>query len=865
MKRLHLLSVLPLLLCLGAPHVDAATWSFQTDAEGRRMLAVCLPEGETSLDVPSVWDGEPVTAIASEAFAVCDGLREVRIPASVEYIAPDAFRRCPTLENLFVDESNPSYSDIDGVLFDASGTYLLTCPEGREGDYVIPTGTIEVDAAAFRACAGLTSVTVPSGVQDVGAGAFADCLSLAILSVPKGFPLDAASLSLDDTCRIVRYTPATSRSGPEPSYWEAEFIANGGVGTMPGQSFSTGVFAALADCAFTRAGHTFAGWSRTVDGAVEFSDGQSVTDLAMPGESLRLYAVWTANRYTVRFSANGGSGTMQDEPFQWGARRALLANAFTRKGYSFAGWSRTKGGAVEFTNRQSVMNLVEAPDGVVTLYAVWKGIVYTVVFHSGTSPEKTKKQSFRYGSRKALRANSFKRSGYVFIGWSKKPSGTLFKKNSAVVANLTSVAGKKVHLYALWAVRKYKVAFRANGGTGTMRNQAFVYGKAKALSTNAFKRNGYTLVGWAKKSSGPVKYTDGQSVKNLTKKGGVVTLHAIWRRNRYKVRFDANGGKGTMAVQTFSWGIRKKLSRCTFTRSKCTFRGWATTPSGAVAYADAAAVKSLTKKDGKTITLYARWAKTNYSVKFDPNGGVGAMANLPLTWGTKERLPANVFSLDGYRFLGWSKDPTATSPTYRDGDTVLNLTAKGIVVVLYAVWIEENDPDVILCLGDSITQGYACYGLPYPARLARMTGCTVINKGVGGTTSGDGLRTAERNIYEARAATVCIQFGANDAIHHVNAGATKENLRAIIRLCRKYDCRPLLATPTHQSGSHARFNDGVNDIVRAVRNLAREENVALVDLNAAFGGNDGYLNPNDGLHLSDAGGELMARKFYEAL
>ena len=862
MKRLPLLL---LSLSITTTSVDAATWTFQTDGNGRRVISVSLSGNETTLNVPTVWNGEQVKALASEAFAVCNGLLEVNIPASVEHIAPDAFRSCPSLESIFVDDQSTAYSDVDGVLFDASGTYLLTCPEGREGDYVIPSGTVKVDAEAFRKCAGLQSVAVPSSVQSIGQNAFADCPSLALVSIPKNAAYNMQSLSLDASCRVVRYTPGDLDDPTLPPRWAVVFHANGGSGTMARQFVETGKSATLASCAFTRTGHTFAGWARSAGGAVAFSNKQRVTNLATSGSSLHLYAVWTANRYTVRFNANGGTGTMADESFRWGAAKKLTANAFSRTGYTFAGWSRTNGGAVAFADRKSVSNLTATSGGVITLYAVWKGITYTVVFHSGTSPEKTKKQTLRYGTRKALLANTFKRSGYVFLGWSKKPSGKLFRKNRAQVENLTSVAGKKVHLYALWAVRNYKVAFRPNGGTGSMRNQAFVYGKAKALQRNAFKRTGYTFVGWAKKPSGAVKYVNGQSVKNLTKKGGVVTLHAIWRRNRYTIHFDANRGKGTMADQKLSWGVRKKLSACAFTRSKCTFMGWATTPDGNVVYTDEQAVKSLTNKDGKTITLYARWAKTNYSVRFDPNGGEGTMDDLPLIWGKEKRLPANVFTYEGYRFRGWSRSASASSPTYQDRDTVLNLNDKGKVVTLYAVWVEKNDPNVILCLGDSITEGYACAGSPYPTRLARMSGRTVINRGVGGTTSGDGLRTAERNILDAHAATVCIQFGANDAIHHIDPGDTKENLRAIIRLCKKYDCRPLLATPTHQSGSHARFNDGVNHIVSAVRALAREENVTLVDLNRAFGGSDHYLNPNDGLHLSDAGGDLMARMFYEAL
>ena len=619
-----------------AAHVDAASWTLQTDAEGRRALSVGLSGGETALDIPSEWEGEPVTALASEAFAVCDGLLEVRIPASVGHIAPDAFRRCPSLARILVASGNPSYSDVDGVLFDASGTYLLTCPEGREGDYVVPEGTVQVDAEAFRGCAGLRSVTIPTSVQTIGAAAFADCPSLSLVSIPEDASFDMASLSLSDSCVIERYqpiVPATKEVQPE-------------------------------------------------------------------------------------------------------------------------------------------------------------GFTYTVVFHSSTTSKKTKKQTLQFGMPQALRGNTFKRSGYLFLGWAKKPSGKLYKTNREEVVNLTSVPGAKVHLYALWAVRKYQVRFLPNGGKGTMRNQSFVYGKSKALRGNTFKRTGYTFAGWAKKRSGSVTYANTQVVKNLTKKGGVVTLYAVWKRNRYTVRFLANGGDGTMANQTFSWGSQKKLSRCTFTRPEYTFVGWAKSAKGQLAYLDAASVKNLTSKNGKTVKLYALWIK------------------------------------EGESFL---------------------------------------DPNVILCLGDSITEGYACAGSPYPARLARMSGRKVINRGVGGTTSGDGLRTAEKNILDAMAATVCIQFGANDAIHHVDAGDTKENLRSIIRLCKKYGCRPLLATPTHQSGSHARFNDGVNSIVRAVRALAKEENVTLVDLNAAFGGSDRYLNPDDGLHLSDAGGDLMARKFYQAL
>ena len=75
----------------------------------------------------------------------------------------------------------------------------------------------------------------------------------------------------------------------------------------------------------------------------------------------------------------------------------------------------------------------------------------------------------------------------------------------------------------------FVVQFNANGGTGTMAKESFVFDTAKALTANAFKRNGYAFAGWSTEPGGPVAYGDGAVIKNLTETaGGVVTLYAAW-------------------------------------------------------------------------------------------------------------------------------------------------------------------------------------------------------------------------------------------------------------------------------------------------------------------------------------------------
>ena len=79
-------------------------------------------------------------------------------------------------------------------------------------------------------------------------------------------------------------------------------------------------------------------------------------------------------------------------------------------------------------------------------------------------------------------------------------------------------------------LKKYKVAFYANGGKGKMAVQKFTYGKSAKLSKNKFKRRGYVFVGWAKKKKGKVVYKNGKTVKNLVTTGKTVKLYAVWRK-----------------------------------------------------------------------------------------------------------------------------------------------------------------------------------------------------------------------------------------------------------------------------------------------------------------------------------------------
>ena len=125
------------------------------------------------------------------------------------------------------------------------------------------------------------------------------------------------------------------------------------------------------------------------------------------------------------------------------------------------------------------------------------------------------------------------KEGYTFAGWYKE----------AACQNKWDFATEKmpanaVTLYAKWEANAYSVGFNANGGTGTMSEQAFVYDTAQGLETNKFTKDGYTFKGWSTIVNGQVMYTDGATVNNLTATNhDTVTLYAVWEANQYTVTF----------------------------------------------------------------------------------------------------------------------------------------------------------------------------------------------------------------------------------------------------------------------------------------------------------------------------------------
>ena len=218
----------------------------------------------------------------------------------------------------------------------------------------------------------------------------------------------------------------------------------------------------------------------------------------------------------------------------------------------------------------------------------------------------------------------------------------------------------------------YSISYNLNGGV--MNGQKTSYTVADSFTLPTPTKTGYTFTGWTGSNGTTPQKTVTVTKGNADNK----SYTANWSVNNYYVTFNGNGGSlnvmdGTIAKNNNGTATAKVQYDFNYyyslgilaTKPGYTLKGFYDAPSGGV---------QVFRVDGTTrclsvtskyynenniwkytgnVTFYAQWEPVHYTIKYDANGGTGAMADTSVIYDSGTIVRKNIFIREGYTFSYW--------------------------------------------------------------------------------------------------------------------------------------------------------------------------------------------------------------------
>ena len=260
-----------------------------------------------------------------------------------------------------------------------------------------------------------------------------------------------------------------------------------------------------------------------------------------------------ANSYFVEYVTNGVydedgnelavKGSMNKTLHTIGGVEKLAKNEYTREGYLFTGWETR--GKVEgqdelvstgtYTDEQ-IINTPLASDGqVVTMYALWEKIDYTIEY-AAVKPSTASTQLDRLPSPTGCKydedvtlAAAPTLPGYTFGGWYYDSACTQKAGDAGQTLskpNLVKENNGTIKLYPKWTANTYTITFNTDGGTVSQTTMTVVFDKAYNCTLKPSKTD-HVFQNWVMPDGSTFADTGYWQIAEN------VTVTAKWLRVRY--------------------------------------------------------------------------------------------------------------------------------------------------------------------------------------------------------------------------------------------------------------------------------------------------------------------------------------------
>lgn len=396
---------------------------------------------------------DSIRLFGTYTFADCTALEEINMPKSTKNYPPAAFSGCSSLKT--VDFRGSTLTNLEYNLFEnctSLSSVYLGKQEQLDISYNVFYGCTNLETFdcaeanitsvgnyAFYNCSKLKKIDLSSStMEQTGQSIFRDCTSLAEVILPG-------------TLKEINYltfsgTAVKTLDLRDTAITKIELLGCGYMNELE-TLYLPDTLEELGDNAFALAKSTDK--ILYIYSKISESDIRAMAKKADGVWSGR-YISFPKGTYTITYDGNGATaGTMETQtciidnyPFN------LAQNAYTKDGFTFAGWNTAADGSgTSYKDGERINDLTKTDQDEITLYATWKDrseIEYNIKYVLNINNAKNNNPKTYTNKSDTIVLNAATLDGYIFKGWFSDKTFT--KQVTEIAAGSTG----DITLYALW-------------------------------------------------------------------------------------------------------------------------------------------------------------------------------------------------------------------------------------------------------------------------------------------------------------------------------------------------------------------------------------------------------------------------------
>jgi acyl-CoA thioesterase I len=193
---------------------------------------------------------------------------------------------------------------------------------------------------------------------------------------------------------------------------------------------------------------------------------------------------------------------------------------------------------------------------------------------------------------------------------------------------------------------------------------------------------------------------------------------------------------------------------------------------------------------------------------------------------------------------------------------------KKIILILFLITLQfaNAKDDTILFLGDSLTEGLGVTkdeAFPKLVEILIQTelkkNITVINAGVSGSTTSDGLDRLKWYL-KKKPSIVFLALGANDGLRGLDLKQSQKNLEEIIKFAQESNSKVLLAGMLIPPNYGPQYTENFRKMYEEIKDKYKLKSMDFL-LEGVAGNKE--LNQSDGIHPNEQGHKIIAKNVFE--